>query len=249
MHCFAKKFLGFLNGILNLKKVYYFTDGAAAQYKNKKNFVNLAFHVKDYMIEAEWHFFATAHGKGAPDGIGGTLKRQAARASLQRPLDGQSRRLSSCMNGPKKRSYQHLNMSIRLKFITEEDLLHERLESSITIEGTNSYNAYYTLDGSTTKLRVKENSNSLFSEVVKVSDHRYPFHIQSLNSGTYAICIYGDAWWLALVVETFHDRNEAKMKCLHPARASPSFSFPIKDVILGLQIAHATKRHTKHNSI
>ena len=89
VHCFEKKLLGFLNGILNLKKVYYFTDGAAAQYKNKKNFVNLAFHVKDFIIEAERHFFATAHGKGAPDGLGGTLKRQAARASLQRPLNGQ----------------------------------------------------------------------------------------------------------------------------------------------------------------
>ncbi|KAL5468830.1 hypothetical protein EMCRGX_G029952 [Ephydatia muelleri] len=233
VHCFAKKFLGFLNGILKLKKVYYFTDGAAAQYKNKKNFVNLAFHMKDFMIEAEWHFFATAHGKGAPDGIGGTLKRQAARASLQRPLDGQIQTPKQLYEWAKEAilstTFEYVD---KTEVLTEEDLLHERLESSITIEGTHSYHAYYPLDGSTTKLQVKEYSNSLFSEVVKVSDHRDPFHIQSLNSGTYAICIYGDAWWLALVVETFHDRNEAKMKFLHPAGPSPSFSFPIKDDIL-----------------
>ena len=76
--------------IKNLRKVYYFTDGASSQYKNrKKNFVNLAFHMQDFNLEAEWHFFATSHGKGPCDGLGGTIKHEAARASLQRPLEGQ----------------------------------------------------------------------------------------------------------------------------------------------------------------
>lgn len=33
--------------------------------------------------------FATSHGKGPCDGVGGALKRAAAHASLQRPLDNQ----------------------------------------------------------------------------------------------------------------------------------------------------------------
>ena len=37
----------------------------------------------DFGIPAEWHFHATMHGKGPCDGIGGNLKRLAARASLQ----------------------------------------------------------------------------------------------------------------------------------------------------------------------
>ena len=68
-----------------VKKVYDFSDGAASQYKNKKNFVNLAFHNRDFKNR---HFFATDHGKGPPDGLGGTVKREAARASLKRPLEG-----------------------------------------------------------------------------------------------------------------------------------------------------------------
>lgn len=40
-------------------------------------------------IEIEWNFFATSHGKGACDGIGGSVKRSAYRASLQRPVDDQ----------------------------------------------------------------------------------------------------------------------------------------------------------------
>ncbi len=34
-------------------------------------------------------FSATAHGKGACDGVGGTVKRLAARASLQKPYTDQ----------------------------------------------------------------------------------------------------------------------------------------------------------------
>ena len=39
--------------------------------------------------QQEWHFFATSHGKGPCDGIGGTVKRLATKASLQRTLDCQ----------------------------------------------------------------------------------------------------------------------------------------------------------------
>ena len=37
----------------------------------------------DFGVPAEWHFHATAHGKGPCDDIGGNLKRLAARVSLQ----------------------------------------------------------------------------------------------------------------------------------------------------------------------
>ena len=41
-------------------------------------------------IDAEWHFFfATLHGKWPCDGIGGIVKRLAAKASLQQPYSEQ----------------------------------------------------------------------------------------------------------------------------------------------------------------
>ena len=40
-------------------------------------------------MKAEWHFFATSHGKNACDGVGGTIKRLAASASLQRAIHNQ----------------------------------------------------------------------------------------------------------------------------------------------------------------
>lgn len=51
----------------------------------QENFVNLCYHQKGFILAAEWNFFATSHGKSACDGAGGTVKRLAARASLQRP--------------------------------------------------------------------------------------------------------------------------------------------------------------------
>jgi len=69
--------------------VYYFSDGCAGQYKNLKNFSNLCHHEEDFQLQAEWHFFATSHGKSACDSIGDTVKRLAARASLQRPFTNQ----------------------------------------------------------------------------------------------------------------------------------------------------------------
>lgn len=67
----------------NVQKLIYFTDGAKQHYKNRFNMANLIHHEDDFGVRAEWHFHATAHGKGACDGVGAALKRGATRASLQ----------------------------------------------------------------------------------------------------------------------------------------------------------------------
>ena len=84
-HYFQSKLIKFLKEIMSFKKVIYFSDGAASHFKNRKNFINLANHEADFGMPADWHFFATSYVKGPCDGVGGALKRLAARASLQRP--------------------------------------------------------------------------------------------------------------------------------------------------------------------
>lgn len=66
-----------------VKRIIYVTDGAKQHYKNRFQMINLMHHQQDFGVPAEWHFHATAHGKGACDGIGAILKREATRASLQ----------------------------------------------------------------------------------------------------------------------------------------------------------------------
>lgn len=58
-----------------LKCVKIFSDGCASQFKNKFTLSNLCFMPADLGVQGEWYFFATSHGKGAVDGIGGLAKR------------------------------------------------------------------------------------------------------------------------------------------------------------------------------
>ena len=85
VHLFQKSLIAFVkeNFCTLPRKIYYFSDGAASQYKNRKKFINLCFHEADFGVPAEWHFSAKSHGKGMCDGVGGTVKRLAARGSLQ----------------------------------------------------------------------------------------------------------------------------------------------------------------------
>ena len=72
-----------------LAKHVYYSDGAASQYKNIKIFVICASMLADHQVTAAWNFlFATSHGKSPCDGIGGTIKRLVARASLQATKEG-----------------------------------------------------------------------------------------------------------------------------------------------------------------
>lgn len=66
-----------------VEKIVYVSDGAKQHYKNRSQMCNLAHHIEDFGLSADWHFFATAHGKGACDGLGAIFKREATRASLQ----------------------------------------------------------------------------------------------------------------------------------------------------------------------
>jgi hypothetical protein len=71
-----------------LKKIVYFSDGSAAQYKHRENY--LICYNEGFGVPADWHFFATSHGKSACEGVGGTLKRFAAKASMQQPYNDTS---------------------------------------------------------------------------------------------------------------------------------------------------------------
>ena len=145
VYLFQKKLILFLKQALpfTLKKMYYFSDGAASQYKNKKNFTNLSHHEIDFGIKAEWHFSATSHGKGACDGLGGTVKRLAARASLQRPYQEQIMTSLQLYNWACS-SLKSINFSYCscAEYFEVEDQLKTRFNNSRTVPGTRQYHSY-----------------------------------------------------------------------------------------------------------
>jgi hypothetical protein len=69
--------------IFQVEKIFYQSDGCAAQYKNKKAVANIWFHERDFGIPAEWHYCATAHGKSACDGVTGRMKYLVRQHSLR----------------------------------------------------------------------------------------------------------------------------------------------------------------------
>ena len=85
VHLYQKHLISFLHSHFgSLPKCIY--QMGSSQYKNCKNFLN---HEDDFGMPAKWHFFATSHGKRPSDGVGGSIKRSAAQASLQRPYNDQ----------------------------------------------------------------------------------------------------------------------------------------------------------------
>lgn len=144
------------------KKIYYFSDGAPQQFKNYKNFINLYYHKEDFKINAEWHFFASYHGKGPCDGVGGTIKRAAARASLQLPFNKQISTSQELYEWAIKSSNL---LNIEVKFSTIEDYekatdaLNIRYSKAKPITGTQKFHCVIpNTDGSLT-MKVISSSN------------------------------------------------------------------------------------------
>ena len=121
----------------DIKNLIYFYNGAASYYKNYKSFVNLCNHKADFGMNAEWHFFTTSHGKGPCDGFDGTVRRLAAKASLQRPYNEQimiSRQLFDFV----RENISGINTVYCLmdEWKNEADILEDRFYNSTTIIGT-----------------------------------------------------------------------------------------------------------------
>lgn len=58
--------------------IHFFSDGPTTQYRQKGNFFLFSKNIFSYgYLAASWNFWEASHGKGAPDGVGGALKRTA----------------------------------------------------------------------------------------------------------------------------------------------------------------------------
>ena len=63
-----------------IKRVHFFSDGPTTQYRNRKMFKIVARNVSAVIPAVEcisWNFSESGHGKGIPDGVKGTVKRNA----------------------------------------------------------------------------------------------------------------------------------------------------------------------------
>lgn len=62
----------------DVQNLHFFSDGPATQYKQKGNFYMICSEPQQKGFQkTTWNFFEASHRKGAPDGVGGALKRSA----------------------------------------------------------------------------------------------------------------------------------------------------------------------------
>ena len=118
----------------------------------------------DFGIPAEWHFHATAHGKGPRDGIGGNLKRLAARASLQASSKDPILTADALYQWAKK------NLVGTLVFFSPKENhsitaqeLESRFASADTVPGTQKYHSF--VPSAELTLMLRKYSSSLECDV------------------------------------------------------------------------------------
>lgn len=170
VYMFLKKLWQLLKSKMpNTKKAFYFSDGAPQQFKNKKNFTNLCLHNKDFDINAEWHFFATAHGKGPCDGLGGMVKAEARKACLQFGSDKYILNASDLF----KWAADHFK-TLNFIYCSNDDytqtfnFLENRFKDLLTVKGTLGFHAFIPDSEKLFYLKTKSTSVTNVSRICKI---------------------------------------------------------------------------------
>jgi hypothetical protein len=87
-HAFQKVVTEYIKTLdSSMKKILYVNNEAVSEHKTRVDFANSVNHKNDFGITAEWHSFATIHGKDPCNTVGSITKRQAATERLQCPYD------------------------------------------------------------------------------------------------------------------------------------------------------------------
>lgn len=124
-------------------------------------------HYYDFVVDCEWHFYTTSHGKGPCDGIGGTLKRMATRESLVRDYDKQIQAAKELCDFAEVASPEiKFCLTSEADYLLFEKKLESRFNCSKTIKGTQSFHAYISV--SSNEIIVKEYSNSKQFKKIKM---------------------------------------------------------------------------------
>lgn len=232
VHLFRRLMIAYLKQKLMQKidKIHYFSDGARSQYKNKSNFVNLCHHTADFSIEAEWNFFASYHGKNACDGIGGTVKRLAAQASLRMVYNEQIMTPRQLYEWSKD-NIKNIDFIYSTEKEYEQELafLKTRFEEAITVKGTQQFHNYRPKNKSTVFVKYYSFSQHTKEEIVRKRDDADDLDLNDIVG--FVTCVYNNEWWLGCVLGI--ENEEVKVSFLEPHGPSPSFKYPhIPDVLV-----------------
>ena len=183
-----------------INRIKYFSDGAASQYKNFKSLINLMYHEHDFNLKAEHHFFGTSHGKSPRDGIGGTIKREVANASLRAAIANQILIHEQLFLWAK----ENIN-GVAMYYVTEEDIIsHERkydlkvFSNGVqTVPGTRSCHCFIPDGDSVIMKRISSDTIN----VHKFNDPKLLRNSSIYQPGKYNPCYYDKICYTGVILE------------------------------------------------
>ncbi|KAK3913478.1 RNA-splicing ligase RtcB-like protein [Frankliniella fusca] len=146
-------------------------DGAASQYKNRKNVKNvpnIAHHEKDFNTPCQWHFFATSHGKSTCDSAAGAAKRSAALERKRRvdcePIANPVQLYEYLKGSSKAMDFVYVS---KLKVVSHTEKIQKRMDESAPVPGIRGIHTIIPI--SETAVKVKEHSLSTTERVIYIT--------------------------------------------------------------------------------
>jgi len=175
-------------------------------------------------MPAEWHFFATSHGKGPCDGVGGTVKRLAEKASLQRPFDKQIMTPHQLFEfAVSEIPSVKFHYATNNEYLEQASYLKNRFETTRTIAGTHRLHSFISILSEIIEVRDFSGCPDKRQERVTIAESS-TVSFSAING--YVTVIYDGFWWLASVIKSMQETEEVEVNFLHPHGPSRSFSYP-----------------------
>ena len=218
-----------------VREIKVISDGAASQFKQRFLFSNLYVWKDLFSVDLEWNFFATSHGKGVVDGIGGTVKR-----SVWRQVRAGKENVTFALKFSEIAI--HRNPGIHIKYIPSDSIKTQTLEitsrwqKTTAVPNTQKIPCIKPFDSNF--VFFSETSNSKFCKMLIMSDkslleqegvchlrlpcHGKPqleineqrLHVEA-NVNDWVVVKYENSYFPGIVIES--TEQDVKVKVMHQA--------------------------------
>lgn len=161
----------------------------------------------------------SVHGKGACDGIGGTIKRMATKASLQRPYKDTILNALDLYNFAKESV-----KGIQSFFVPKHEIeisnhqLADRYKMADTIPGTRTNHSFVPINETQLCVSRVSGSTTTFVTTMGFKEIIRPLTLQNEK---YVVCVYGINWWIGKFLNCCKEYNDYQIMFMHPH--GPSF--------------------------
>ena len=225
-HVFRSKVMQRIRSEFPWAKIYYVSDGSAAQYKNFKNLANLVMHASDYELAAEWHFTATAHGKSMCDAVTGVVKSTTRRESLKpgRFIRNVQHMFDFCSERWAKSVTMEILLVKREEVASKIAGLEERYSKARRLVGIQEKHSLVPTDGNTVQIR--RFSKSTVYEDFKPFEEEPSVSREQYNVGSYVAIRVDKSYQIGIIEAVDYDEDMLRIQFMTRSRGTNSFSWP-----------------------